>query len=124
MQSATFNVNCRLAKSDDIPFIYESLKSVAEEQNMLNRYSQTRQTLQDALFSEKAFADCIIADLDGKPAGLLLFSVVNLNFNMFPSPGIYVHDTYVAPENRRKGVAKKLGEYLIKVGNERNCSRI
>jgi GNAT superfamily N-acetyltransferase len=117
-------IECRLAQSRDVPFIYESLKAIAIEQGVLSRFIMTHKRLEEALFSDKAFAECIVAELDQHAAGLLLFAVTHQSFTVFNTPGIYVHETYVAKEYRRKGVAKRLGEHLIVLAEERGYSHI
>jgi len=115
---------CRMAAPRDLEFIYESLFNLFEEEGNLDKFSQTQETLFEALFSTKAFAECIIAELGGKPVGLLLFSVTQHNFTNFTSPGIFVHDIYVLPEHRRIGVARHLGDYVKNIALSRNYSRI
>lgn len=118
------SIVCRFALNQDVDFIYQSLKSFAEEQGIPEKFSQTHLTLQTALFSEHAFAHCIIAECDNIPAGLMVFSILNLNFSMHPTPCIYVHDVYVCKPFRRKGVAKALGLKIKSIAEEHHCSRI
>ncbi|MBS0286960.1 MAG: GNAT family N-acetyltransferase [Proteobacteria bacterium] len=117
-------VTCSMATQSDIEFIYDCLFNLFDEDNQLENFSQTQETLFEALFSSKAFAECIVAQINNKPVGILLFSVTQLNFTHFPSPGVYVHDIYVFPEYRRMGVARHLGDYIKKIALERNFCRI
>lgn len=117
-------VSCRLAQSKDIEFIYECLNELAHEQDIPEKFSQSHASLHHALFSDKAFAECIIAELNHIPAGLALYSVVNLNFTMHPAPCLYVHDIYVCQSFRRKGIAHVLGSQLKALAKEKQCSRI
>ncbi len=118
------SAKCRMAAPRDLEFIYECLFNLFDEDNRLDKFSQTQESLHEALFSHKPFAECIIAELEGTPVGILLFSVTQHNFTMFPSPGIYVHDIYVIPEHRRMGVARHLGDYVKEIAKARNYSRI
>ncbi len=117
-------IQCRFAHNNDVDFIHECLSHLVQEQGTQNRYSQTPQSLFYALFSDEAFAECIIAEVDGIPIGMLLFSVSNMNFTVFPSPGLYVHDIYVKPAFRRRGVASLLGDYVKSIAMDRQYSRI
>lgn len=117
-------INCRFAHDGDIDFIYECLLNLFDEQGEVDKFSQTRATLTEALFSDKSFAECIIAEVDSVAAGILLFSVTNHNFTAFPTPGAFVHDIYVFHEFRRKGVARELGDYLKTIAQMRRYSRI
>ncbi len=115
---------CRMAVPHDLEFIYECLFALFDEENNLDKFSQTQESLFEALFSSKAFAECIIAELNNTPVGIMLFSVTQHNFTMFSTPGIYVHDIYVVPDQRRLGVARHLGDYIKKLAMTRNYSRI
>ncbi len=115
---------CRMAGPRDLEFIYESLFNLFDEEECLDKFSQTQETLFEALFSNKAFAECIVAELNNVPVGLLLFSVTQHNFTIFPSPGIFVHNIYVTPEQRRLGVARHLGDYVKNIAISRNYCRI
>ena len=115
-------VTCRSAGSLDVDFIYKSLNAVSLEEG--NKFSLTREALSNALFSDNPFAEGVIAEYNHSPVGMMLFSIMHLNFTVFPSPCLFVHDMYVHKEYRRQGVAKALGSYLKDIGRERGCSRI
>ncbi|MBS0290151.1 MAG: GNAT family N-acetyltransferase [Proteobacteria bacterium] len=122
--SLTKLAHSRLAQAQDLEFIYQCLLSLFEEEGNLEKLSQSPGTLFNALFSENAFAQCIIAEINQKPVGILLFSVTQHNFTAFPSPGIFVHDIYVLPDYRRQGVARLLGDAIKKFALAKNYSRI
>ena len=119
-----FGMLIRSATKTDLKFIYDSLKDLAFEENISKRFSLTEEKLFTALFSEAAFAEVILVDLNAKSIGLLLFSLTNRNFDLFPSPGIYVHNLYIQPEFRKQGFAKALVTEIKRIARERNCSRI
>ena len=114
----------RLAISTDLPFIYKSLRALAAEQEISERFSQTEASLREALFGEHAFAEALIAWHAGKPAGLCLFSRTNRNFDLFPSPGLYIHSIYILPKCRRKAYGTGLIEALQQIAASRGYSRI
>lgn len=117
-------IQCRFAQNEDVAFIHECLRQLVQEQGTQDRYSQTPESLFYALFSPEAFAECIIAEVNNTAIGMLLFSVSNMNFTIFPSPGIYVHDIYVKSAFRRRGVASLLGDYVKNLALMRKYSRI
>ena len=64
----------------------------------------------------------LIAELDGRPVGLLTH---------FPSystykgrPCLHVNDLYVAPEARERGVARRLMARACRLALERDCCRV
>lgn len=117
-------IQCRFAQNEDVASIHECLSQLVQEQGTQDRYSQTPESLFYALFSPEAFAECIIAEVNNTAIGMLLFSVSNMNFTIFPSPGIYVHDIYVKSAFRRRGVASLLGDYVKNLALMRKYSRI
>lgn len=124
MDNAHSPIQCRFAQNNDVNFIHECLKHLVEEQGTKALYSQTPESLYYALFSKEAFAECIIAEVNNTLIGILLYSVSNMNFTVFPSPGLYVHDIYVKPPFRRRGVASLLGDHLKEIARDRKYSRI
>lgn len=114
----------RSAKENDIDFVYQSLMDMLVEERMVERFSQTKETLKNALFSQNRFAEAVIAEFDDFSVGLCLFSNTNRNFNLFTGPGIYVHDIYVHPDYRRMNIATTLAKNIIKIAKDRNCDRI
>ncbi|HYF98411.1 MAG TPA: GNAT family N-acetyltransferase [Coxiellaceae bacterium] len=114
----------RYAKPDDLHFIYQSLKAMVEEQNIQDRFSQTADSLAEALFSDHPLAEVLLAELDGKLVGFCLFSLTNRNFDLFNAPGIYIHEIYTVPAYRHQGVARDLIKRMKAIAKERGCGRI
>lgn len=108
----------------DIDFIYNGLKSLAEEENISDRFVMTKDDLFDRLFGRLILAEVLIAEIDGEKSGLLLFSETNRNFILFEKPGIYMHDLYVNPKHRNKGIGRKMIGELISIAKTRNLGRI
>jgi ribosomal protein S18 acetylase RimI-like enzyme len=117
-------INFKFAKPNDVGFVFESLKKGTSQQNLTHRFSLTKERLWDALFSEKAFAEVLLAHLDNQPIGLILFSMTQRNFDLFHGPGIYIHCLYVAELFRRMKAGTQLIEQIKKIARERDCSRI
>ena len=117
-------ITFKLAEPQEATFIFQSLKEAAAEANLSDRFFLTKENLWKALFSEKAFAESLLAYLDNQPVGLVLFSVTNRNFDLFNGPGIYMHCLYVAKSFRRKKVATQLTQEIKKLAQERQCCRV
>jgi GNAT superfamily N-acetyltransferase len=115
--------SCRIrpATVADIPQILRFIRELAEYEKLLHEVTATEADLRQQLFGPQPHAECLIAELEGKPAGFALFFH---NFSTFLGKhGIYLEDLYVKPELRGKGVGKKLLAHLAAVALERGCGR-
>ncbi|MDO8548642.1 MAG: GNAT family N-acetyltransferase [Ignavibacteria bacterium] len=118
----TENISLRFAEEKDIPVIFSLIKELAEYEKLLDKVTVTEERLKENLFGKRKYAEVIIAELDGKPAGQALFFH---NFSTFMGkPGIYLEDLFVKPEFRGKGIGKALLRKLIEIAKERNCGRV
>lgn len=112
----------RVGEEDDVPTIMSFIKELAEYEKLLGDVIVTEDSLKKKLFGEKKYAEVLIAEYEGKPAGQALFFH---NFSTFiGKPGIYLEDLYVTPNLRGKGIGKALLNYLIKIAKERDCGRV
>lgn len=118
------NITIRFAFSKDLNFIYDSLVELFTEQNVLERFSQTKETLSENLFSAQPIAEVLIAEINNVPIGFAIFSMTNRNFLLFSGPGLYLHDLFVKEAHRRVGIGKKLLNRLKELAEERSCTRI
>ena len=116
------NLIIRLAGPDDIPQILSFIKELAEYEKMSEQVTATEEILREKLFGSQKYAEVLIAEYEGKPAGQALFFH---NFSTFIGrPGIYLEDIYVRPNLRGRGIGKSLLLELAKIAKERNCSRL
>jgi GNAT superfamily N-acetyltransferase len=114
---------CRIrpASPEDVPLILSLIRELAEYEKLLHEVKATEAGLKTALFGARPYAECVIAELGGKPAGFALFFH---NFSTFlAKPGLYLEDLYVKPELRGKGVGKKLLAHLAALTLKRGCGR-
>jgi membrane-associated phospholipid phosphatase/GNAT superfamily N-acetyltransferase len=107
---------------EDIPLIFDFIKELAEYEKMLDEVTATKEILKNSLFGKNKYAEVVIAEFEGKPAGQVLFFH---NFSTFKGkPGIYIEDIYVKSQYRGKGIGKALFSYLKDLAKERNCGRV
>jgi GNAT superfamily N-acetyltransferase len=112
----------RAAEKEDVPLILEFVKGIAEFENLSHLVIATEETLAEALFGKRPYAEVFFAELDGVPAG---FTVFFHNFSTFMGkPGLYIEDIFVKPEFRGKGIGKAMFLHCIKLAKERNCGRM
>jgi GNAT superfamily N-acetyltransferase len=112
----------REASGEDVPLILSFIRELAEYENLYHEVVATEETLRANLFGERQFAEVLIAEHDGAPAGFALFFH---NFSTFlGKSGIYLEDLYVKPELRGAGIGKKLLVHLARLAKDRGCGRL
>src|SRR5690349_4910148 len=111
----------RDATVDDVPAIYEMLAASAADQGFPGELVVTSDDLLEDGFGPTPRFQCLIAEVEGRPAGLALYY---FNYSTWVSRnGLYLEDLYVAPEWRGHGVARELMVRLTKIGREAGCRR-
>ena len=118
-------LSIRSAQSGDLPAILALIHALADYEKLGAEVVATEARLGQALFpagAAKPDAFCVIADVDGTPAGFALYF---FNFSTFlAQPGLYLEDLFVRPEFRGQGIGKALLLHLAKLANERGCGRM
>lgn len=112
----------RLATQADVPQILQFIQALAEYEKLSSEVVADEAKLQQTLFGDKAFAEVVLADYQGQPAGFALFFH---NYSTFlAKPGIYLEDLFVDPALRGKGIGKALITYLATLAVARDCGRL
>ena len=112
----------REAKPEDVPLIFQLIKELAEYEKLTHEVVADETILRETLFGDKKYAEILIAEYDGEPAGQALFFH---NYSTFIGrPGIYLEDIYIRPSLRGKGIGKALLRSLVKLAKDRNCGRV
>ena len=112
----------REASEGDVPLILSFIRELAEYERLSHEVVATEESLRENLFGERRYAEVLIAEHDGTPAGFALFFH---NFSTFlGKPGIYLEDLYVKPEWRGAGIGKGLLVRLARLARERGCGRL
>lgn len=111
----------RNAQFNDCELIKSFIQQLADYEKMSDDSVATVEDLTATLFGDKRYAEVVIGELDGEPAGFALFFH---NYSTFlGKPGIYLEDLFVIPAARGKKVGKALLVHLAKIAVERNCAR-
>lgn len=112
----------REANESDVPQIQKFIRGLANYEKLEHLVVATEAQLRETLFGSSPYAEVIIAEEDGAPAGFALFFH---NYSTFlAQPGIYLEDLFVKPEYRGRGYGKALLARLAQIARERNCGRI
>lgn len=116
------SLKIRAAEIEDVPLILEFVKGIAGFENLSHLVTATEETLAEAMFGKRPYAEVFFAELYGMPAG---FTVFFHNFSTFVGkPGLYIEDIFVKPEFRGKGIGKAMFLHCVKLAKERNCGRM
>ena len=112
----------REASEGDLPLILSFVHELAEYEKLSHEVVATEDGLRESLFGERRYAEVLVAEHDGAPAGFALYFH---NFSTFlGKPGIYLEDLYVKPAFRGAGIGKKLLVNLARLAKERGCGRL
>jgi GNAT superfamily N-acetyltransferase len=118
----SLKIKIREATVDDVSLILTFIKELAEYEKLSSSVTADETLLKKTLFGEKKYAEVMIAEYDGKPAGHALYFY---NFSTFKGkPGIYLEDIYIRPHLRGKGIGKSLLMHLIKLAKDRDFGRV
>lgn len=115
-------LHIRTAGIEDIPLILEFIKGIADFEKLSHLVTASEETLGEALFGKRPYAEVFFAEINGVAAG---FTVFFHNFSTFlGKQGLYIEDIFVKPEYRGKGIGKAMFLHCIKLAKERNCGRM
>ncbi len=116
------NINIRAATKNDVSIILKFIKELAKFEKLTHQVVATEKQLRATLFGKNPIAKVLIAEINEKAVGFLLYFY---NFSTFLGhPGIYIEDLYVNPKYRKKGIGKALMKYCIKIAKEQGCRRV
>jgi GNAT superfamily N-acetyltransferase len=112
----------RTATPADIPQILAFIRALAAYEREPDAVTATEEDLLQHGFGPNPFYFCLIAELDGRPAG---FAFYFFNYSTWKGrPGLYLEDLFVQPEFRGLGIGKALLEKVAAVAVENNCPRL
>ena len=112
----------RTATEADVPQILEFIRALAAYEREPDAVTATEAHLLRDGFGPNPFYVCLIADLDGQPAG---FAFYFFNYSTWKGrPGLYLEDLFVHPEFRGLGIGKALLERVAAIAVEKNCPRL
>lgn len=117
-------LSIRSATAEDVPQILAFIRDLAAYEKLSHEVEATEEKLRTTLFpaTGKSAAECVLAFVDGTPAGFALFFT---NYSTFlAKSGLYLEDLFVEPAFRGRGVGKGLILHLAKLANARGCGRM
>ena len=120
-ESTSGRLRIRPAGEGDAGLVLAFIRRLAEYERLAHEVVATEEGLRHWLFGPRAYAEVVIAEWDGAPAGFALFFH---NFSTFLGRrGLYLEDLFVRPEWRGRGAGRALLTHLAKIAAERKCGR-
>ncbi|WP_020648329.1 GNAT family N-acetyltransferase [Solimonas variicoloris] len=114
-------ITIRAASVADTALLLALIRALAEYEKLAHECVAGEDSLREHLFGARPYAEAIIAEADGEPAGFALFFH---NYSTFVGkPGIYLEDLFVQPAFRGLGIGKRLLAEVARIGVERGCGR-
>ena len=121
-QSSSEDISIRPAGEQDVGAILQFIRDLAHYEHLEHEVVATEESLREALFGSRPYAEVVLACLRGEPVGFALFFH---NFSTFLGrAGIYLEDLYVRPETRGHGVGRRLLTWLAATAVSRGCGRV
>lgn len=114
----------RLAKLEDLDFIYESLQEDLIEQGVIHRFKYSKEAFKEAIFGAHPIAQFLILEIDGKQVGFANYNIDYRNYTVNHGPTLYLNDLFIKSTHRRKRCATFLFEKVKEVAKQKNCARI
>ena len=116
------DLTIRFATEKDVALVLRFIRDLAEYERLAHEVVATEDLLRETVFGPRRYAEVLIGEVAGEPAGFALFFH---NFSTFLGrAGIYLEDLFVRPEFRGKGYGKQLLARLAALAIERKCGRV
>ncbi len=114
-------ISIRPATSADTGLILHFVRELATYERALDEVQATEADFARALFGSDARAYCMIAELDGVPAGFALYF---FNYSTWTGKyGLFLEDLFVSPDYRGSGIGKRLLKHLAGIAVDADCAR-
>ena len=112
----------RPASPADIPAILRLIRGLADYERLSHEVTATEADLHAALFAPQPRAHAILADIDGRSAGLALFYYTLSTFKA--RSNIFLEDLFVEPNHRGSGIGLALMRHLAARAVAEQCGRM
>src|SRR5262245_34355423 len=112
----------RLATVHDASLILRFIHALAAYERQPEAVRVDEDVLRAQLSEAQPPFECLIAEVDGAPAGFALFFTSYSTW--LGKRGIWLEDLFVLPEVRRQGLGTALLRRLGELAAERDCGRL
>jgi GNAT superfamily N-acetyltransferase len=115
-------LNIRAATAADAATIADLVRELADYEKLLHEVQATPEDFRRELESPNPVIRVLMAEWQGKPAGLALYFY---NFSTFVGrKGLYLEDLFVRPALRKHGIGRALLRALARIARDENCGRM
>lgn len=112
----------RPAVPADAPQILAFIRALAAYEREPDAVFATEQDILLHGFGPQPYFSCLIAELDGQPAGFALYF---FNYSTWLGrPGLYLEDLFVPPELRGRGIGRALLQRVAAAALQHGCQRL
>jgi GNAT superfamily N-acetyltransferase len=115
-------ITIRPATRADVGQILAFIRGLAAYEREPDAVKATEADLLEHGFGETPYYSCLIAELDGVPAGFALYFYDYSTW--LGKPGLYLEDLFVFPENRGAGIGRALLQRLAQIALVKGCARM
>ncbi len=115
------SISIRMANANDAELIYSMIYELAEYERETAAVKITPADLVRELNSPQPPFECIIAEIDERPAGFALFFHTYSTWE--GTQTLYLEDLFVRTAYRKTGMGAALMQFLSKLARERGCKR-
>jgi len=112
----------RPAREADAELVFAMLRALAVAVGDAEAFAATVEDVRRDGFGPAPRYETLIAELDGRPVGLLTLFATYSTYK--GRPCLHVNDLYVAPEARGRGVGRRLMARACRLARERGCCRV
>jgi GNAT superfamily N-acetyltransferase len=115
-------VALRPATEADVPTLLELIRGIAEYERLSHEVEATEALLRRHGFGPRRIFETILAERDGRAVGFALYFFTFSTFKARPT--LYLEDLFVRPEERGRGVGRRLLVALARIAVDRECGRM
>jgi GNAT superfamily N-acetyltransferase len=122
MSDSSSNLTITPAQPTDVSAIAALIHALADYEKLAHEVTGSADDLARHLFSDRPYAEALLARVRDTPVGFALFFHNYSTFLM--QPGIYLEDLFVLPDYRGQGIGKALLQAVGQVAVARGCARL
>jgi GNAT superfamily N-acetyltransferase len=112
----------RPGRAEDVGTIANLIRELAVYEKLEDQARATPEALRRYLFGDRAYAETLLAEIDGEAVGFALFFPTFSTFR--GQPGLYLEDIFVRPERRGRGIGRALLSSVGRLVIDRGFGRL